>query len=276
MVIRHILLVTTPKEKANTMTTTDFIIHLFCMVDDEMLDVQKHSQAKLYPSETVTIGLLYALKGGSFRGFYRWLTRDYSDLFGRIPERTRLQRSLRVHKQWCDRFLAEPTLFTVVDSYGIELLHPVREKRSRTPLGKKGVSNRRWIVGLKLCWLLNNRGEVVAWDWQTANVHDQHFRHLAHQFDGQTITLSDNGFRKRGESPRNLKFCGAKTWPERMIVETAFSIVTRICGLKKLSRRVPKYAETHLAYVSALFNLLLKLGRTSPDDSSMQIAQFSL
>lgn len=258
------------------MTTLDFIIQLFCCVDDQMLEATKHSQAKLHPSELVTIGLLFALKGGSFRSFYRWLSRDYTDLFGGLPERTRLQRSLKVHHPKCRRFLSEPTLFTVIDSYGIELIHPAREKRSKNPLGKKGKSNRRWIVGLKLCWLLNGRGEVVDWGWNTANVHDQAFRDIAHQFDGQTITLSDFGFKKKDEPPRNLKFCSVKTWGERMVVETAFSIITRVCRLKQMSHRVAAYAEMRLSYVTALFNILLKMSRSSDDDRSMNLAQFSL
>ena len=50
------------------MTTEDFIIKLFCRVDEQMLDASKHSQAKLYPSEVVTLALLFALKGvGAFR-----------------------------------------------------------------------------------------------------------------------------------------------------------------------------------------------------------------
>lgn len=35
------------------MTTEDFIIELFCRVDDQMDVVPKHSQASLYPSEVV-------------------------------------------------------------------------------------------------------------------------------------------------------------------------------------------------------------------------------
>jgi len=54
------------------MTTEDIIIHVFCLVDDRMQEIPKHNQAKLYPSELVTIGLLFALKGGHFRTFYRW------------------------------------------------------------------------------------------------------------------------------------------------------------------------------------------------------------
>ncbi len=69
------------------MTTEDFIITLFCEVDDRMGQQPKHPQARLWPSELVTIGLLFALKGGYFRAFYRWLRRDYAALFGGGAER---------------------------------------------------------------------------------------------------------------------------------------------------------------------------------------------
>jgi len=252
------------------MTTEEFIIRLFCCVDDAMGNVSKHRQAKLYPSEVVTIGLLFALKGGSFRSFYRWLRQDFAALFAGLPERTRLQRSLREHQSWCQRFLASPTLFTVIDSYGVELLHPAREARSQQPLGKKGKSNRRWMVGVKLCWLVNNRGEVVAWDWDTANVHDQRFRPLAHQFDGDTITLCDRGFVKVGEAAKNLKVCAVKTWSERMIIETVFSLLTRVFHLKNLFHRTPQHLAAHFAYVAATFNLLLNWS------GSLHLAQFAL
>ena len=36
------------------MTTQDFIMALFYEVDQEMLDVPKHPDAKLYPSEVVS------------------------------------------------------------------------------------------------------------------------------------------------------------------------------------------------------------------------------
>ncbi len=41
------------------MSTEDFIIELFCRVDDKLLDVKKHPQAELYPSEVVVIALLF-------------------------------------------------------------------------------------------------------------------------------------------------------------------------------------------------------------------------
>ena len=61
------------------MTTIDFITELFCKVDDN-IDENKHSQAKLYPSEVVTIGLPYALKGCGQWKFWRWLIKDYPSL----------------------------------------------------------------------------------------------------------------------------------------------------------------------------------------------------
>ncbi len=136
------------------MTTEDFINELFCRIDDAMKDITKHVQANLYPSEIVTLGVLFALKGVGNRAFYRWLIRDYKALFPKLPERTRLFRLFVTHQDWTNRFLAEPSLLSVIDSYGIELIHPVREGCSEQQIGRKGLSNRRWIVGGKLCFLL--------------------------------------------------------------------------------------------------------------------------
>jgi len=45
------------------MTTEDFIIDLFCWADDRMKNVPNHSQAALWPSERLTIRVLFAVKG---------------------------------------------------------------------------------------------------------------------------------------------------------------------------------------------------------------------
>ena len=152
------------------MTTEDFIISLFCQVDDDMTDVSKRSDAKLYPSEVVTLALLFALKGVGNRSFYRWLKHDYLELFPTLPERTRLFRLFKTHTEWTIRFLAESTVPGVADSFGIELIHPMREGRSPQQIGKKGKSNQRWIVGGKLCFILNQWGLICGWDCATAGV----------------------------------------------------------------------------------------------------------
>ena len=79
------------------MNTIDFITDLFCTVDDKMSDTKKHSQASLYPSEVVTIAILFALKGVGNRAFYRWLKRDYFGLFANLPHLTRLFRLFNAH-----------------------------------------------------------------------------------------------------------------------------------------------------------------------------------
>ena len=59
------------------------------------------------------------------------------NMFPALPERTRLFRRFRTHQDWTDRFMASPTLLGVVDAYGIELIHPIREGRRPGQIGKK-------------------------------------------------------------------------------------------------------------------------------------------
>jgi len=263
------------------MTTGDIILHIFCFVDDHLPDLPKHSQAKLSPSELVTIGILFALKGGYFRAFYRWLERDYGDWFGDggLPERTRLQRLLKTHQDWCNLLMADPTFFTVIDSYPIELIFPIRQGRSPQQVGKKGRDKGRWSVGIKFCWLLNDFCRVVAWDWATMNVNDKHFNPLVKPFIDKTIVLADFGFRDKDGVPENMKICKKGTWNERMCVETALSLVTVVCDLKRMRHRLAVYIQTRLAYVSAMFNVLLDLFHSihpGADPYKMSIAEFSL
>src|SRR6266516_2213968 len=178
---------TLPGTEESMTTTIDFITALFCQVDDHLPGLPKHPEAHLWPSEVVTLGLLHALKGVGTRPFYRWLTRDYRPLFPRLPERTRLFRLLKTHQDWTRAFLAAPTLLGVIDTYGIELIHPMREGRSPQQIGRKGVSNRRWSVGGNLCLVFNQWGLVVACACATANVADNTFQDLIRQFEEQMI-----------------------------------------------------------------------------------------
>lgn len=261
------------------MTTTDIITEMFCFVDDALRDLPRHGQAKLYPSEVVTIGILYALKGGHFRAFYRWLARDYTALFPRLPDRTRLLRLLETHQDWCDALLADPSFFTVIDSYPIELIFPIREGRGKQQVGRKGTDKGRWTIGIKYCWLLNNHGQVVDWGWAPLGTHDQEFHAIIERYDGRTIVLSDLGFNSADSIPANLKLCAKGTWNERMRVETALSMVTVVCDLKHMHHRLSQYIAAHLSWVSAMFNVLSHVFHHIHPDASldqMSIAEFSM
>jgi len=86
----------------------------------------------------------YRLLGN--RAFYRWLTCDYRALFPQFPERTPLFRLFRTPQDWTHVFLAAPTLLGVIDTYGIEPIHRIREGRS--PQSYKTVRTLRWADGI--------------------------------------------------------------------------------------------------------------------------------
>lgn len=262
------------------MTTMDFITDLFCRVDDKMCGVKKHSQASLYPSEVVTIALLFALKGVGNRAFYRWLKRDYLSLFPNLPERTRLFRLFNTHGKWISLFMAEPSLLGVADTYGIELIHPRREGRSEQQIGRKGISNRRWIVGGKLCLILNHLGEVTDWDCDTANVYaGSAFQEVVERVADKMIVFADTEFEKIGWHPANLKICQPGEWNDRMIVETVLSMLTLVCHFKKVMHRKWAYFKSRLGYTMAVFNVLVRWYGLQPDENGfvrLSIAEFSL
>lgn len=261
------------------MTTELIIIAIFCYVDFRMMGIEKHPQAKLYPSELVTIGILFALKGGTWAAFYRWLKRDYDALFGGLPDESRLRKALVAHETWCDYLLAAPSLFTVIDSYPIELIFPIREGRSKRQLGRKGKDKGRWVIGIKLCWLLDNVGRVVDWSWAPQGTPDKHFNFLVADLEGQSITFADNGFRDQAGIPANLIICDRGQRNERMLVETAFSLATVVCHAKHVRQRVADYLWSRLAYLAAMFNTLFTLFHQLHPDANpvkMSIAEFSL
>ncbi len=260
------------------MTTEDFITELFSRIDDA-LEEKKEKKAHLYPSELVTLAILFALKGVGTRAFYRWVSNNWRPLFPKVPERTRLFRLFKTHREWANRFLADPTILGVIDSYGIEFIHPIREGRSPRQLGKKGVSNHRWIVGGKLGLLVNQFGLIVGWACDTANVHDATFHPLVEEVQGEMMVLADHGFHAQEGDPPNLKLCARGEWNVRMLIETVLSMLTTVSHFKKMAHRVWEYFQAHLAFAMAAFNLLVQWDGLEPDENGfvhLSIAQFSL
>jgi hypothetical protein len=261
------------------MSTVDFIIDLFCRVDEAMMDVPKHPQAKLYPSEIVTLALLYALKGVGPRRFYRWLVRDYRPLFPNLPHRTRLFRLFATHADWSEAFLAEPTVVGVADSCGIELRHPWREDRADQQIGGKTLSNHRWIIGAKLVYVVNQWGLVVGWDYASAEVPDTAFHAIIRDFQDDMVIFTDTGFHANAGDPPNMKPCKRGTWNGRMVVETVLSLLTTVIGLKKLSHRTWRNVRARLAFTIAAFNILVQWDGFPVDNDGnihLSIAEFSL
>jgi hypothetical protein len=185
-------------------------------------------------------------------------------LLPQIPERTRWARLFKTPTAWTTRFLAAPTVLGGVDSYGIALIHPMREGRSPAQIGKQGQSNPRWIVGGNLCFILNQWGVICAWDGATVSWPDDcpdRYRSPCEEGD-----------------PANMKVCPCGTWKTRMVVETVWSMLTTVLHSKKVGYRVWVYFRARIAEMLAAFNLSAR-GSLEIDDENMvrlSIAEFSL
>jgi len=266
-------------EGAYRRTTEDFISELFYRVDETLKEVPKHPQASLWPREGVTLGLLFALKGVGKRAFYRWVRRDWRGVLPALPERTRLFRLWATPRPWTDAFLAAPSVLGGVDSYGSELLPPRREGRRAQPIGRKGKSHPRWLVGGKLCLRLTHVGLVGAGDCAGAKAPDSAVHPLLEAFEGEMIVLSDTGFQAKEGDPPNLKLCERGPWNTRMLVETVLAMLTGGCHLKKVLHRTWAAFHARRAFTLATFNLLVQWHGLKPDAQGMirlSFAEFSL
>lgn len=235
----------------------DIILHLFCEIADVLQDKdRKHIQGKLYLSEVVLCGVLFVLRGTSFRRFHVWLMKQH--LFLSLPERSRLLRLVNHYDYLCEEFLGSKTFFGILDSFGIESIHPIREGRSKQSqrVSRKGKSNHRWIVGRKVAVTMNQRYEVVKLSNATTNVCDHDFND--HHADSADINLTDQGFRKKEGIPSSFKICTKGSWNERMLIETLFSLWTRICNMKKSFHRTIEGFKAKISYLAVLTNIIVR------------------
>ena len=122
--------------------------------------------------------------------------------------------------------MSEPALTVIADSYGIELRHPIRDGRRAGQIGRKGLSNHRWISGGKLC------AEVK-------------------QYDGPMIALADRRIRRAAGDPPNVPICRRGQWNVRLTVETVFAMMRMQWDFKAQRHRAWAGFEAHLAYAMA-------------------------
>ena len=247
------------------MCIEDIVLEIFCLVDDWTGELPKHTQAKLYPSELITIAILKAIKGQSTRRFYNWLKN--TGWFPTLPDYTRLFRLLRQATPLLDvlsRDDSDAQNWLVIDSTGCEVVHPRREGRALHWIAKTK-HNGRWIVGMKVVILADPTGHILDWQLDTANVHDKHFAWMIEEVTNKV--LSDQGFHNKEGDPDNLIVCQRGQHNERMVVESIFSLCKRLLGLNTIQAKTRQGFETALTQLFATFNTLLalnkKLGITS-------------
>lgn len=241
------------------MATEAMIIRLSWMVDDRPGLVKKRPDARLHESEMVTIGVLFAVRGGPYRPFSRWLTANDGSLVPALPDLTRLLRLLRWWSAETDEFLATPSCLPVADACGIEVRHLRREGRSLQHVGKQGVSNGRWIIGVNVGWVIKNAGKIVMWPWDTAKVSDRECCDRALASNHETIVLGDDGVRERGAPHEHMLFCAKGAWNERYIIETDVRWACVRCNTKNIDHRKASSIDARLGSLAALINGLLDM-----------------
>jgi hypothetical protein len=131
----------------------------------------------------------------------------------------------------------------------------MREGRSPQQVGRKGLSNHRWIGGGKLCLLLKQWGFIVGWTCATAHVAAHTFQGLIRQFEDRMLILSDTGFHAAEGAPTNRTLCQRGAWEDRMLVETVLAMLTLVCHLKQVMHRGWAYFQARLAFTRAAFNV---------------------
>src|SRR5258708_6086740 len=242
----------------------DIIVYLLTAIELALgTNDKRHPLGKLYLSEIMLCGVLFALKGGSFRRFHPWL-RKRNML--NLPERSRLCRLLIKYRKLCNQFLSSETFFNVIDSFGVEVIHPAREGRSEQSksVSKKGKSNHRWIIGRKINIAINGELEITDFQEDTANVCDNTFdEHYA--VKEEYLYLTDKGYRKQakyGGTPTNFKICTSGSWNERMWIERLFSLWTRICEMKHYFHLTIKGFQAKISYLVVLTNIVFLLNES--------------
>jgi hypothetical protein len=254
------------------MTTADFILTLFCAVDQERLDVPKPPAATLSARAVVTLALWLAITGGGPRAFYRWLTRASRPLCPQVPERTRWARLFTTHTAWPPRFLAAPTGLGVADSAGIEVLHPLREGRRPAQMGQQGTRHHRWMVGGTRCCILPQGGLLWAWDGATATVPDTPFHPLIVPGAGQMRVWADTGFQAKTGDPAPLTVCPRGTGNPRMLGEPVLSRRTTVFYSKQVGQRVWAYFRARIASMLAACNILARWGMEVDEHTMVRLS----
>jgi hypothetical protein len=141
----------------------------------------------------------------------------------------------------------------------------MHEGRRPQQIGRKGLSNHRWIVGGKLCLLLNQWGLVVGWECATAHVAENTLQGLIRQCEERMSVLSDTAFPAAEGDPTNLKLCQRGAWEDRLLVETVLSMLTLVCHCKRVMHRGWTYCHAWLAFTMAAFNVLVQWHGLQPN-----------
>lgn len=231
----------------------------------------------LSPSEFCTIMAAYHLSGYKCFEYYysNSILSEYRNCFPGAPSYERfvalIPRSVELLVLWmlhtCRR--AERTGIYFVDSKKMEVCHLRREKSHRVfkGLAKKGKTSTGWFFGLKTHLVVNNMGQIVAFELTQGNVADNNHGLLKRLFNGlEGKCVGDKGYHttlfdfffgsglhlvtKPKKNTKKGKKALVPNWyntllDKRAVIESVYDILSTVCDIDHSRHRSPINALAH-------------------------------
>lgn len=197
--LRYTVLLANKKQPQRCKMQNDFLIHIFCLVDDFCKDFEPawkssllaHSTPKgdtrnkrstqLCISEIMTIVIYFHYsKFRTFKDYYHLLIRDL--LLRYFPGLTSYSRFVRLMKRvllplfvFLNAMLGQCHGISFLDSTILTVCHVKRISSHRVfrTMAKRGKTSTGWFMGFKLHLVINERGEILAFMLTAGNVDDR-------------------------------------------------------------------------------------------------------
>lgn len=154
-----------------------------------------------------------------------------------------------------------------IDSKKLQVCHLRREKSNKVfkDIAKKGKTSTGWFFGLKIHLIINNLGQIVAFELTTGNVADNNQQLLMKLLQGLNgVCIGDKGYltklfdffyenglhlmtkpkKNMRQLPVDPKFNPLIN--KRAVVESVFDILSSICDIEHSRHRKPMNACVHI------------------------------
>lgn len=284
----------------NVQITENKLLALYIEVDDLHLEYVKYQKRKgllaknrptrvsqLNGSEVCTILVAYHHSGYKcFEYYYRnSILIRYKSCFPEAPSYecflSYIEKATSMIYLWLLYSVSQSkkTGLYFIDSKKLPVCHLRREKSHKVFKGiaRKGKSSTGWFFGLKIHLIINNLGEIVAFDLTTGNVADNNQKLLLKLLNGLNgycvgdkgyftklfDTFYENGLHlitkpKKKMKPLPTKNLNNMLINKRGIVESTFDILMTVCDIEHTRHRKPINAATHILAALIAYQFLEK------------------
>jgi len=265
----------------------NLLVQMYVEADDLLIAYQNYLKAEgkiiglprrqpeLTASEVITIIAAYQLSGyKNFEYYYhRMIKGKYASYFPDAPSYKRflnfIGRSLDLMCLWVlyTTCQSQRTGLYFVDAKKLPVCHLRRERSHRVfdGIAQKGKTSTGWFYGLKIHLIINNLGEIIAFDLSAGNVADNNQELLKRMMQGlRGICVGDKGYltklfsffyesglhllTKPRKNMKNLPVDAKHKLliDKRGIIESVFDILSSVCDIDHTRHRSPINATVHI------------------------------